>query len=192
MSDSEYYYNYFRRKYYDSCNQINNCQHQIYNLNNQRPRVVNRINQLNAEIRNVQFAISGLHNSILREGSINSKLTAVANKTTQASDNFREMVRIGGINNKNLTDVFSSETAKTKNALNRVWNTLKSKKNILNAKLTNLQAELRRANSNLQNIDSSKRQYNANLSYWRGQKNNNYYNMEYYRRKMMQEAYSYY
>lgn len=191
MSDSEYYYNYFRQKYYDSCNQINNCQHQIYNLRNQRPQVVNRINQLNADIRNVQFAINGLHNAILREGSINNKLTAVVNKTEQAAANFREMVRASSINSKNLTDVFSSETAKTKNEINRVWNTLKSKKKSLDTRLSYLQAELRQKINKLQDIDRSIRQWNSNLSYWSGQKSSNYYNMEYYRGKMMQEAYSY-
>ena len=85
------------------------------------------------------------------------------------------MVKLDGSNGKDLKDVFSQETAQTKNALDRVWSTLKSKKNSLDTKLSNLQTQLRQANSNLQNIDSSKRQSNANLSYWRGQKNNNYY-----------------
>lgn len=119
---------------------------------------------------------------------MNSRLAAVSGKTGQAADNFREMVHASEIVSKNITEVFGSETTKTKNALNGVWNTLKSKKSSVDTKLSGLQNDLNQANSNLQNIDGSIRQTNSSLSYWRQQKSSNYYNMEYYRRKMMQEA----
>lgn len=192
MSDSEYYFNYFRQKYNDSCYQINNCQNQIYNLRNQRPQVVNRINQLNTDIRNVQFAINGLHNAILREGSVNSKLTAVVNKTEQAAGDFREMVVLDGANGKDISDVFSQETTQTKNTINNVWVTLKRKKKSLDLRLSYLQDDLRQRINKLQEIDRNVAQLNYNLSGLTAQKNNNYYCMEYYRRRKNQEIYSYY
>lgn len=188
MSDSEYYYNYYRQRYYDSCSQISNCEHQIYNFKNQRQQVVNKINQLHKDIRDTQAALDGLNAVVQREGSLNSKLTVVENKTGQAASNFSGMVKASNIISKSITDVFGSETAKTKSALNRIWNTIKLKKNSLNTKLSNLQADLKQANNNLQNIDSNIRQSNSNLSYWKQKKSNNYYNMEYYRRQMMQAA----
>lgn len=188
MAESEYWYNYYRQKYYDSCSEINNCDHHIYNLKNGRRQVVNKINQLKTDIRNTQEALSSLEAVIKKEGSISSKLAVVAEKTNQTAVNFSGMVKASDIQSKNIADVYGDEAAKTRNTLNNVWSILGSKKSNLNTSLSNLQADLNRADSDLQNIDSDMKRISADMSYWKQQKTSNYYNMEYYRRKMLQEA----
>lgn len=188
MADNEYWYNYYRQKYYDSCTEISNCDNRAYNLKNQRQQAVNRINQLNTDISNTQTALEGVTAVIKSEGSLNNKLATVAQKTSQASVNFSGMVNSSDVKSKSLTDVYSDETTKTRNTLNNVLSTLKSRKTSLSTKLSNLKSALNRTNSELQNIDSDIRRVNSDMSYWRQQKSSNYYNMEYYRRKMLQEA----
>ncbi len=153
MSDSQYLYNYYRQRYYNSCSEINSCEHQIYNLNNERRRVVDRINQLNRDIRETRSALDSLKAVAQRESSLTSRLSAVSGKTGQAAANFSGMVHASDIVSKDITEVFGSETTKTKNALNGVWNTLKSKKSSVDTKLSGLQNDLNQANSNLKNID---------------------------------------
>ena len=188
MADNEYWYNYYRSKYTGSCNEINNCDNRIYNLNNQRKQTVNRINQLKTDIKNTQTALDGVTAIIKSEEPLNNKLVTVTNKTSQASVNFSGMVISSDVKSKDLIDVYSAETTKTKNTLDSVLSTLKTRKNELSTKLSNLQSDLNRANSELENIDSNIRKTNSDLSYWKQQKTSNYYNMEDYRRKMMQDA----
>ncbi len=188
MNESEYRYKQYRQKYYDSCNEISNCDYHIYNLKNERRQMVNRINQLNTDIRNTQDALEGLDAVIRREGSLNDKLRDVADKTNQAAANFSGMVHASDVKSKNIIDVYGDETAKTQTTLNNVWDTLKSRKNNLNTRLAGLQAELNRTRSELQDADNRIRGLNSDMSYWKRQKSSNYYNMEYYRRKMLQEA----
>lgn len=89
---------------------------------------------------------------------------------------------------KNLTDVYSDETAKTKSIQNNVISTIKDRKNILSIKLSDLQNDLNRANAEIQRIDSDIKRLNSDIVYWKQQKTSTYYNMEYYRRKMMQDV----
>lgn len=188
MADNEYWYRYYRQKYYNSCSEISNCDNRIYNLNNQRNQTVNMINQLRAEIYKTQLAIDDITQAINCEASLNSKLAIVESKTSQAAENFTGMVKSSSVNSKDLNDVYSNETAETKRTLNNVLGTLRTEKNNLNSKITDLQTNLNRLNGDLQSIDSDIRITNSDLLYWKQQKTSNYYNMEYYRRKAMQEA----
>lgn len=189
MSENEYQYKYYRQKYYDSCSEINGCEQRIYHLENERRQTVSRINQLRTDIRNTQTAAENLEVISKQEGDLNSRLSAVADRTDQAAVNFRKMAEASHIRSKNIADVYGDETAKTRNTLNSVWSTLTAKKNNLNTKLSSQQSDLKRADSQLQQIDSSIQGAKSDMSYWKQQKTNNYYNMEYYRKKMMQEEY---
>lgn len=88
MADNEYWYRYYRQKYYDSCSEISSCDNRIYNLNNQRNQIVNMINQVKTEINNTRRAIDDITEAIKCEESLNNKLSVVENKTSQASVNF--------------------------------------------------------------------------------------------------------
>lgn len=188
MSDNEYWYKYYRQKYYDSCYEINNCNNRIYNLKNQRPQKVNTINKLNVDINNTQTALENLEEILKSETSFNTKLVAVENKTRDASVNFTGMVNSSNVKSKNLSEIYSEETTQTKNKLNNILSIFKTKKYNLSTRLNELRSNLSRANSDLQGIDSGIRKANSDISYWKQQKNSNNYNMEYYRRKMMQEV----
>lgn len=188
MTDNEYWYKYYLQKYNDSCYEIYDCDYRIYNLKNQRQQKVNLINKLKTEMQNTQTAFDGVGSILKSEEKLNNCLVDVANKTSQASVNFTNMVNSSDVKSKSLTDVYSDETTKTKNVLNNVLSKLKLRKNNLRAKLSNLQTELNHANGDLQSIDSDIRRISSDMSYWKQQKTNNYYNMEYYRRKMMQEV----
>lgn len=83
MADAEYWYNYYRQRYYSSCTEINSCEYDIYNIKIQRQKTVNTVNQLGTEIKNTQIAYDGLEKSLKREESLNNRFNDVANKTSQ-------------------------------------------------------------------------------------------------------------
>ena len=85
------YYN-ARNRYYNACSEISGCQNRVYDLKNQRRNTVNRINQLKADIRNTQTALNGMLHVLRSEDSLNRRLSAVADKTSQAAANFSAMV----------------------------------------------------------------------------------------------------
>lgn len=188
MADAEYWYNYYRQRYYSSCTEINSCEYEIYNLKNERQKTVNIVNQLGTDIKNTQIAYDGLEETLKGEENINNGLNDVINKTSQASFNFSSMVEFSDNRIKNLTDVYSNEIRNTKNTLNNVISTVKARKNSLSTKLSDLQNDLNRANAEIQRIDSDIKRLNSDIVYWKQQKTSNYYNMEYYRRKMIQDV----
>lgn len=184
MSDNEYWYNYYRQKYYDSCTNVRICENNIYSLRSQRSQTVNRVNQLNADIKNINDVISDITKVINCEENLNTKIADVANKTNEASLNFSGMVSSSDVNNKSLNDVYSAELTTTKNTLTNVMNTVKSKKNSLVQTLSSYQTSLNQANNSLESLDNSIRNENSNLGYWKQERTNCYYNMEYYKRKI--------
>lgn len=185
MEDYEYYYHYYREKYYNACAEISSCDRQIYNLRQRRDNVSRAINALNAKIRNMERAEKRLEEVIRCETPVNAKITTVSNKTQQAAVNYSGMVSSSNVVNKDLNAVYGDEISATKTTISNVFAVVKVKKNNLTSDLSDLRRELRNKQQELDNINSQIRSQQSNRDYWTRQKTSHYYNMEYYRRKML-------
>lgn len=189
MKDYEELYYEYRSKYYNACEQINACERMIASLQERRRATVNRINELNTSSKKLKDAIGDLKKVLDREDNVSEKLTKVSQKMETASENFSSMVKASDVNNKSLTDVFSSEASSTKSAISNIFSTVKTRKANLEKRLEEQEKDLKQAKEELKDIDSSIRREKEERGDWQRTKNNNYNNMEYYKRKMEQEAY---
>ncbi|WP_245532840.1 hypothetical protein [Acetivibrio clariflavus] len=126
--DYSYYYNNARRRYYEACSEISNCQNRINELKKQRQQKINLINQLKIDIKNHEEALDGVTQIIKSEGDLNKKIADISNKTNQASINYCSMVSSSNVINKNLNEVYNNEMTNTKRILNNIFSNLKTKK----------------------------------------------------------------
>jgi predicted nucleic acid-binding Zn-ribbon protein len=187
-TDYEYYYNNARSRYSNACSEINSCENRVNDLEDQRKQKINLINKLKTDIKDTQTALDGMIGIIKSDESLNSKIVEVSGKTDRASANYGGMVNSSDVTNRNLTDVYSDETAKTKTTLNKVLTSLKAKKTNLETKLADLKNQLKRAESDLQDIENRIKSTQANIQELKSRKSSASYDMEYYRRKMSEEA----
>ena len=148
--------------------------------------MINRINQLKAEIRDHENAYEQMVQVVRHEDALNSKFSAVISKTDDASANFAGMALASDVAGKNLTQVYGDETARTKSTLTDVMSTLITRKNAVNAKISDLNSQLRAAESQLQNNKNQISSTQADLAEWQRIRTNASYDMEYYRRKMLE------
>ena len=188
IMDYEYYYNNAKSRYYNACSEINDCDNRINDLNRQKWRKLNEINQINSQIRNVEQALSGIEQMVKKDAGLSQSFLKISNTTNEAANNYMRMISSDNISNKNLNDVYRNETNNTKKILDGIFDTLRSKKNALNARITELKSELQKANNEYQSFDSSIRATEANRQDWRTVKRSAAYDMEYYRRKMQEVA----
>jgi chromosome segregation ATPase len=184
VADYEYYYNNARNRYYNACSEINKCENKINNLEAQRRQKINLINRLKVDIKRNQDALDRMIAITKSDGSLNSRVANVSNKTVQASVNFSGMVKSSNVINKSLIDVYSEETAKTKSILNQIFGSFEARKASLEARLMDLKTQLRNAEAALQDIENGITSNKASLQDWTVAKNNAAYDMEYYRRRM--------
>lgn len=189
MKDYEDLYNEYRSKYYNACDQINACERQIAYLEETQKAQINRINELNTSIRGIDDAIDDMDAVLRREESITSKLENVTTKMDEASENFSRMVESSNVSNKNLNDVFGTETSNTKTAVTNVFETVRNRRQTLQTRLEEQKNELKQVKSDLSDTKTWLRQEKNDLGDWRAEKRRCYYNMEYYKRKMDEEAY---
>lgn len=182
--DYEYYYYNARNHYYNACSEINGCQNRINDLKAQRQNQINQINQLKVDIRNTQIALDGMTQIVKSDERLRQKVVVIDNKTNQAAVNFSSMVHSSGVQSKSLTDVYSSETSKTKTTLDNILNTLRRQEMNLRNKLNDLQNQLNHANSNLCDLNNQIQNTQYDLQYWNNTKRSAANDMEYYRRKM--------
>ena len=185
MEDNEYYYNYYREKYYNACAEINSCDQRIYSLQQQRKTISQSIISLNAKIRKLENTVEDLEDVLGCESKISSQMTTVNTKIQEAAVNYSGMVSSSDVANKDLTSVYSDDNATTKTTISNVFATVRTKKTNLSSDLSDLQAELQHKRNEQQSADKEIGIQQSNRSYWQQQKTNAYYNMEYYRRKMM-------
>lgn len=186
--DYEYYYDNAKRRYYNACSEINDCDNRISDLNNQKWRKMNEINQLNSQIRNVEQALSGIEQMVKKDAGLGQSFLKITNTTNEAANNYMRMISSDNISNKNLNDVYRNETNSTKKILDNIFDTLRNKKNVLNARISELKSELQRANNEYQSFDSSIRATESNRQDWKRVKRSAAYDMEYYRKKMQEVA----
>jgi len=182
--DYKYDYDNARRRYYDACSEINGCENRIIDLRSQRQQKINQINQLKTDIKNNQEALEGITQIVKSDVSLNKKFIDIGSKTSQAADNYIGMVSASNVSSKNLSDVYKDETAKTKQTLSDIFESLKAKKTALSAKITDLKNQLRRAESELQDIENRIKKTEADLQSWKQTKTNASIDMEYYSRRM--------
>lgn len=180
-------YNSARNRYNNACSEINSCERRLCDLKNQRKQKIDQINQLKTDIKNTQKALDGVTKILKSDDALNRKVTAISSKTGQASVNYCGMVISSDVKGKDLTEVYSNETSKTKSTLNNVLTTLKTKKNELNNRLDDLKNQLDRANTDLQNIENQIRSTESSLQSWKNSKRSAANDMEYYRHKMHEE-----
>lgn len=180
--DDEYYYYNAKNRYYNACSEINSYQNTINDLKAQRQNQINRINQLEVDIRNTQIALDGMTQIVKSDERLKQKIVVIDNKTNQAAMNFSSMVYSSSIQSKSLMNVYSSETSKT--MLDNIFNTLETQKKNLENKLNDLRNQLNYANFNLNDLNNQIQSAQRDLQYWNDAKRSASYDMEYYRRKM--------
>ena len=184
MEDYEEQYRRYRSRYYDACDNVNACQRTIAAYQEQRRQTVNKINELNTNIKKICDAISDMKKVLNRQSNVTDQLAKVSKKVSLASDNYSSMVSSSDVSIKSLDNIFSSEAAKTKASIRNIFETVTTRKTNLENTLSEREAQLKNAKNELDNIDRCIRQTKSNLSDWKVYKTNNYYQMEYYKRKM--------
>lgn len=185
MEDYEYYYSYYRGKYYDACSEVDSCDRQINSLQQQRNDHTKANTSLSAKIRKTERALELLEDILKRENPINTKLAAVNTKTQQAAVNYSGMVSSSDVSNKDLNEVYGQELSSTKTTISGVFETVRTRKTNLSTELSDLQAELQRRKQAIEDIDRQLRSLRSDRGYWKKKKTSHYYNMEYYRKKML-------
>ncbi len=70
MSENEYWYKYYKQKYYDAIYEVNRAENSVYNSRRQRQQTVNQINDLKSKIRNTQQAFDDIQNVIKSENAL--------------------------------------------------------------------------------------------------------------------------
>ena len=176
-----------RRRYEDACIEISNCNGRIYDLENQKRKKINQINQLNTEIKNTQTAFDGVKEIVKREPGLNLRVTAISNTTNEASENFRRMAESSNVSSKDLSVVYGDEISKTKAIAQDIMNTLKEKQAGVLNKLNDLSMQLNAAKMDLQYLENQLRTEKANLQSLQNTKRSAANDMEYYRRKAQEE-----
>ncbi len=152
-----------KRRYYDACSEINGCQSRLYEFEKDRRNTVSRINQLKADIRNAQAALSEMVQVLKSEEPLNRKLGAVSDKTGEAAVNFSAMVAASDIVSRDLTDVYGEEASNTKAELENIFDMLKQRKKGLESRLEELQNSLNGAMIELEDTDAGIRAAKSNL-----------------------------
>lgn len=186
--DYEYYYDNAKSRYYNACSEINACDNRISELNRQKWYKMMEINQLNSEVRNTEEALRGIEQMIRKDTGLNQSFLKITNTTNDAANNYMRMIHSDNVSNKNLNEVYRTETNNTKRILNGIFDTLRNKKNALNSRVSELKSQLKRANDEYQSFDRSIRATEVNKHEWQVAKRSAAYDMEYYKRKMQEVA----
>lgn len=182
--DFESSYNAARSRYSNACSEINKCENRLNELRTQKQNKVNQINQLKVDIKDNQEAHDNLVQIISGDSNLNSGILNIGEKTSQAAENFINMVNSSDVTSKDLTEVYSVEMTGTKNTINIIFDTLNTKKNILSTRIAELQMELKTAEADLQDIEAAIKSTESSLQEWRRIKSNASIDMEYNRQKM--------
>ena len=188
MEDYAQLYYTYRSKYYNACSRVNDCEAAIYDLKQSRKAVVNAINSLEKQIKKYNVNVTQLNAVLAYEEHINTKLTAVQTKTTEAAVNYTSMVNTSDVTVKDLNDVYSEETTRTKAAISSVFEGVRSKQSAAQQMISQLQTQLNQKNADLEDIDRQISTQKNNLSSWKNSKKNYYYNMEYYKKKAKEQG----
>ena len=184
--DYAYYYNNARSRYYNASSEITSCQNMQNELNHQKQNTINRINCLSTELSEYEKTLNQVSQIIKRESDVNSKITYITNKTTDASDNYTRMIISSDVPSKNLSTLFGDETEKVMCSMEDSFSTLNAKKELLSTKIADIKSQLTSKRHELDDIKCRIRTTASNEAAWKDEKRNASYDMEYYRRRMQE------
>lgn len=187
MPDYESSYYSARNSYYNACSQINSCQNRISELKAKKQRLINRINELKADIKKHEAAQKKLDKAIKEESTLTDSAANVSRKIAPVATGYSGMVDSSQTTAKDLSQIYGDEMTQVNQKITSAMQTLHSKSTALTQKIADLKQQLSTAESDLEEIKRQIRNAESELADWKCAKRNSSLNMEVNRKLMMQD-----
>lgn len=157
----------------------------LYEIQNKKTQVINKINELRSERKRVKRVYEELSNVRGNDSDVNDGIVATQKHLSEASVHFKAIGTSSLGDQKNLSDIFADKEKKTKTSLNTAFGNIKKMEQAFENDILNLDIKIKKLECELYEFKSKMAKYTVLIEENSKTMKNAAIDMAYHKKRMM-------